>query len=319
MTQHPQARIVLAFIAVYLIWGSTYLAIRMGVETLPPFLMIGIRFIIGGLLLCGWTWTRGAARPRRSHWLTAVITGLLLPAGGTGLVAWGAQTVPSGLTALLVATAPIWILLVDWLRRGGTRPSPAAMLGLLLGFGGVVLLINPTAFGGAAKLDMLGAGAILVATLSWAIGSIYTRHAAQPDSKLLATGMQMLTGGAALLIGSVLTGELRLFDPAAVSPRSWLALSYLIVAGTVAFAAYVWLLSATTPARAATYAYVNPVVALALGCLVAGEQLTNRTLICAAIIVGAVMLTLKARKPAPQPAGGAGAFVRCEATGCRKA
>jgi drug/metabolite transporter (DMT)-like permease len=291
--------VALGMTAVYLIWGSTYLAIRLGVETMPPFLMTGTRFVIGGIMLYAFARLRGEASPRLAHWLPAMVLGLLMPAGGTGLVSWAEKTVPSGLAALLVAMTPMWIVLGDSIRPGGIRPNRMTIAGLALGFIGVTLLINPTGIGEIVEIDLWGALAIIVATMFWATGSIYSRHASQPKSKVLGTGMQMIAGGTGLLIGSVLFGELSGFDIGGVTMQSWMALSYLITIGSIGFAIYVWLLSVTSVTRVSTYAYVNPVVALALGNLVAGEQLSNWTLGCSVLIVIAVtiIITSKSRSP----------------------
>lgn len=291
-------RVITAFAAVYLIWGSTYLAIRLAVETMPPFLMAGVRFLIAGAILYVWTRWRGVPKPTRAHWFAAAGVGGLLLLGGNGGVVWAAQHVPSGLTALLIATVPLWMALLNWLRPGGIKPSHRAVFGLLLGFIGILLLIGPSKLAGTDHIDSLGAVVLIIAALAWAAGSLYSRRAQLPASPLLATGMEMLTGGALLLIASLLFGEWSRFDPSALSLRSWIALSYLIVFGAlIGFTAYIWLLRVTTPAQASTYAYVNPVVAIFLGWAFAGESLTTRTLLAAVIIVGAVVVITLQRTP----------------------
>jgi drug/metabolite transporter (DMT)-like permease len=287
----PRWRIVTAFAAVYLIWGSTYLAIRIAVETMPPFLMAGVRFLIAGAILYAWTRWRGTPQPTRSHWLAATIVGGLLLLGGNGGVVWAAQHVPSGLTALLIATVPLWMALLNWLRPSGVKPSNGAIAGLLLGFIGIALLIGPNKFASDQQIDSVGAVVLIIASLSWAAGSLYSRRAQLPASPLLATGMEMLAGGAVLLVAGLFFGEWTRFELSAPSLRSWLALSYLIFFGAlIGFTAYIWLLRVTTPAQASTYAYVNPVVAIFLGWAFAGEPLTARTLLAAAIIVAAVVV-----------------------------
>ncbi len=294
----PRWRVITAFAAVYLIWGSTYLAIRLAVETMPPFLMAGIRFLIAGAILYVWTRWRGVPKPIRSHWLAATIVGGLLLLGGNGGVVWAAQHVPSGLTALLIATVPLWMALLNWLRPGGAKPSNGIIAGLLLGFIGITLLIGPSKLASGQQVDSLGAAVLIVASLSWAAGSLYSRRAQLPGSPLLATGMEMLAGGALLLIASLFFGEWTRFDLSAPSLRSWIALSYLIIFGAlIGFTAYIWLLRVTTPALASTYAYVNPVVAIFLGWAFAGEPLTGRTLLAAAIIIGAVVVITLQRAP----------------------
>jgi len=287
----PRWRVVTAFAAVYLIWGSTYLAIRIAVETMPPFLMAGVRFLIAGAILYVWTRWRGTPSPTPSHWRAATIVGGLLLLGGNGGVVWAAQHVPSGLTALLIATVPLWMALLNWLRPGGGKPSNGAIAGLLLGFIGIMLLIGPDKLVSGQQVDSLGAVVLIIAALSWAAGSLYSRQAQLPASPLLATAMEMLAGGALLLIAGLLFGEWTRFELSAPSLRSWLALSYLIFFGAlIGFTAYIWLLRVTTPAQASTYAYVNPVVAIFLGWAIAGEPLTGRTLLAAAIIVAAVVV-----------------------------
>jgi drug/metabolite transporter (DMT)-like permease len=287
----PRWRVVTAFAAVYLIWGSTYLAIRIAIETMPPFLMAGVRFLIAGALLYAWIRWRGTPRPARSHWLAATLVGGLLLLGGNGGVVWAEQRVPSGLTALLIATVPLWMVLLNWLRPGGVKPSNGVISGLTLGFIGITLLVGPGELAGGNHVDSLGAAVLIFASLLWAAGSLYSRRAQLPTSPLLATAMEMLAGGALLLTAGLLAGEWTRFAPSALSLRSWLALSYLIVFGAlIGFTAYIWLLRVSTPARASTYAYVNPVVAILLGWAFAGEPLTARTLLAAAIIVAAVVV-----------------------------
>ena len=294
----PRWRVVTAFAAVYLIWGSTYLAIRIAVETMPPFLMASIRFLIAGAILYAWTRWRGTPQPTRSHWFAATIVGGLLLLGGNGGVVWAAQHVPSGLTALLIATVPLWMALLNWLRPGGVKPSYGVIAGLMLGFIGIALLIGPSKLSSGHHVDSLGATVLIVASLSWAAGSLYSRRAQLPASPLLATGMEMLAGGALLLIAGLLFGEWTRFELSAPSLRSWLALSYLTFFGAlIGFTAYIWLLRVTTPAQASTYAYVNPVVAIFLGWAFAGEPLTSRTLLAAAIIVAAVVVITTQRAP----------------------
>lgn len=293
-------KIVLGFAAIYLIWGSTYLAIRFGVETMPPMLMTGLRFVTGGLILYFWMRSRGVERPHRRHWRSAIILGLLMPVGGTGLVTWAEQTVPSGLAALLVATVPMWVVLADWLRPRGTRPAMLVVVGMILGFAGMTLLIDPAHLAGQGDLDRVGAIVVVVASLSWAIGSVYSRHASQPQSRLMATATQMFSGGVALLLVSAVSGEMAAFDVASVSLRSWLSLIYLITIGSVAYAAYVWLLSVTSVNKVSTYAYVNPIVALFLGSILAGEVLTGWTLACSAMVIVAVVIIISARPRCPQ-------------------
>lgn len=287
---------MLAFLAVYVLWGSTYLAIRFAIETVPPFVMAGARFVVAGAILYAWMRWRGASAPRPSHWRGATVVGGLLLLMGNGGVVWAEQRVASGLAAVLIAVVPFWMVLFDWLHADGTRPGLAVLLGLVAGFAGVALLIVPGEFAGAGHVDPLGAAALLFASVSWATGSLYSRRAPQPASLLLAAAMQMLVGGALLLAAGTVTGEWARLDLGAVSVRSVLSMGYLVLFGSiVGFSCYTWLLKATTPARVATYAYVNPAVAMLLGWGLGGEPLSSRALLAVAVIVGAVVVITTAR------------------------
>lgn len=288
------ARLVLAFGAVYLIWGSTYLAIRFAIEGIPPFLMAGVRFLVAGAILYGWFRGRGEAAPGPRQWRAAAIAGGLLLLGGNGLLSWAEQHVPSGIAALLVATVPLWMV---WLAgRGvhGVRTGARELGGLVSGLLGVGLLLVPSPealanVGTDPRGFLLGASAVLVGSFLWAAGSVYSRRAPLPPRPLYATGVTMLAGGALLLAVGVARGELGALDPAAVTPRSVLALLYLVVLGSlVAFSAYTWLLRVAAPALVGTYAYVNPVVAVLLGWALAGEPLDARTAIGASIVLASV-------------------------------
>ena len=293
-------QIALALGAVYVVWGSTYLAIRFAIETLPPFLMAGVRFVIAGALLYAWSRARGAERPGRLQWRAAAIVGGCLLLGGNGGVVWAEQRVDSGIAALIVTTVPLWLVLLDWLRPGGRRPGWRVALGLVIGFAGVTLLVRPGSGGGA--VDPVGAGVLVLASLSWAWGSLASRRLPLPASPILATGMEMLAGGGLLLAAGLVTGEAGRFDPAGVSTTSLAALGYLIVFGSfVGFTAYVWLLRVVSPAIVGTYAYVNPVVAVLLGWAFAGEPLTATTLIAAAVIIGGVAVITTQRSAPPVP------------------
>ncbi len=299
------ARVVLAFAAVYLVWGSTYLAIRIAIETIPPLLMAGARFLVAGTLLYAFSRLRGAPRPTRRNWRGAAIVGALLLLGGNGGVVLAERTVPSGVAALLVATVPVWMVVLDWLWHGAARPGVRVFVGLALGLAGIGLLVGPGAFGGGA-VDAAGAAILLVASLSWAAGSVYSPRAGLPRHAMLSTGMEMLCGGAALVLAGLLRGELPALQPSAVSGPSLLGLLYLVAFGSlVGFTAYIWLLDHVSAPRVATYAYVNPVVAVVLGWLVLGEPLTPRMLAAAAVIVAAVVLiTTVGQRRRPRAARG---------------
>jgi drug/metabolite transporter (DMT)-like permease len=293
----PLAGVLAAFAAVYLIWGSTYLAIRFAVETMPPFTMAGVRFLIAGAILFTWSRARGAAPLTGPQWRTAAIAGALLLVGGNGLVSWAEQTVPSGITALLIASTPMWMALLDWARPGGRRPRAGVWAGIALGLVGIVVLVGPGQFGGT-PVDPIGALAIGTASFCWALGSIYQRGAPVSESTLLNVGGQMLAGGAALMVLGAALGERLVIDE--VSTRSAASLAYLIVAGAVVgYSAYVWLLKVTTPAKASTYAFVNPLVAVVLGWALADEALSPRVLAAGALVIGAVVLITTAGQPRP--------------------
>lgn len=301
-TPPPTRHLVAAFAAVYLVWGSTYLAIRFAIETIPPFLMAGVRFTIAGNLLYAWARLRGAPRPEPGHWRAAAMIGALLLLGGNGAVTWSEQLIPSGIAALLVACVPCWMVLIDWLRPGGPAPTVQIGLGLLLGLVGIAVLVGPESFMGGERINLLGAGVVVFGSISWATGSILSRHVTVPSRPLLATGMQMQWGGALLLAAGLVSGEASRVDFAAISLKSLLALTYLIVIGAlVGYSAYIWLLRATTPARAATYAYVNPVVAVLLGWMLADEPLSWRVAAAAAVIVAGVALITLSRQPRAAP------------------
>ncbi|MDH3745997.1 MAG: drug/metabolite exporter YedA [Acidobacteriota bacterium] len=293
--------VVTAFAAVYLIWGSTYLAIRFAIETLPPFGMAAVRFLVAGSVLYAWARWRGAPRPHGAEWRAAAIVGGLLLLGGNGLVVWAEQTVPSGIAALIISTVPLFMVALDWLR--GNRPPRVVTLGLVIGFVGVAVLIGPSdlkaGLDDAVPFDLAGVVGLLLASLFWSIGSLYSKRAPAPRSPLLGIGMQMIMGGLWLTLVAVLRGET--VDLAAVSLRSSAALGYLIVFGAlIGFSSYVWLLKVVPTAQAATYAYVNPVVAVVLGWWLANEELTPRTILAALIIVVGVFLITTARPKRPE-------------------
>ncbi len=295
-------RIIVGFLAIYIIWGSTYLAIRFTIETIPPLLSAGVRFLIGGTMLYTWARLSGAVAATKLQWKNSGVVGLLLVVGGTGTVTWAEQYVPSGLAALMVAAMPFWMVLIDWLRPNGIKPTAGVIAGLITGFFGIVILVGPGELGGS-PIQMIGAIPLLLATLSWASGSIYSRQIDLPESRLLTVGIQMLVGGIALTLLGVFSGELPQVNFALMTFKSIAALLYLAIIGSLAFAAYVWLLRVTTPAKVSTYAFVNPVVAVIVGWLFANEEITARTLLAAVVIVGAVaILTLaKAKQPKVQP------------------
>jgi drug/metabolite transporter (DMT)-like permease len=287
--------LILAFAAVYLIWGSTYLAIAVGIESFPTLLLPATRHLVAGLILYPILRWKTGIRPTAGQWRTAIITGLLLLLVGNGGVCLAERTIPSGVAALLVALVSFWMVLLDWLRPGGLHPAPRVVASLILGFGGLVLLVGPAHLGGSERVNPTGAGILLVGSFAWAWGSIYSKHHDLPSSPLLGVAMQSLAGGTALWIVGLLSGEGRQLHPAAISLRSWIALAYLIVFGSgIGFTAYVYLLKKSSAARVGTYAFVNPVVALFLGWLGAGETITLRTALAAVVILTAVLLVISA-------------------------
>ena len=297
MLRAMRARLFTAFAAVYLIWGSTYLAIRFAVETLPPLLMAGARFVLAGAILLLWSRLReGSSGPTRQDWITGLISGALLLLGGNGAVVWAEQRVPSGIAALLVAIVPLWMVLLDWQRPGGRRPASLVFVGLGLGLVGLGLLVGPDALRGGGDIDVLGAGVVILASLSWAVGSLFTQRAPRPSSPNNGSGAQMFAGGLCLLTVAFARGEAAQLDLAHASTRSLLGFAYLVAFGSlIGFTAYVYLLAHTTAAKAATYAYVNPVVAVLLGWAFANEPVTSRTLVAAAVILAGVAIITVAR------------------------
>jgi len=300
-------RVLVAFAAIYTIWGSTYLAIRFAIETMPPFLMGSARYLIAGAILYALTRRQHTAPIPRIHWRSAFIIGGLLLLGGNGGVIWAEQIIPSGLAALLIATVPLWMALLNWLGGDHVRPNLGVTVGLGLGLLGIVLLVSPDQAASGDSVNPAGVLVLVLAALSWSIGSLYSRKAQLPSAPLLATAMEMLAGGALLLVAGLVTGEAGQIRLEQVSPRSLLALGYLIVFGSLmGFTAYIWLLRVSTPARVSTYAFVNPVVAVFLGWALAGESLTPRTLAAAAVIVTAVVLIVANQARASrQPTGDA--------------
>lgn len=284
-----------AMIVVYIVWGSTYLSIRFAVETIPPFLMAAARFLIAGGLLFVFRRLAGDPLPRRIEMRSAAVIGLFLLLGGNGSVTWAEQSVPSGLAALMVSSSPLWMLMMDSVLPGSRRPPLRALLGIAVGFAGVLLLLWPGQSGGLLKINPAGAAALIFATLAWSFGSIYSRQAELPSSPLMGTAVEMLAGGMALALAGVLTGETARLNLSGISWQSLLGLGYLIVFGSlVGFSAYTWLLRVAPTSLVSTYAYVNPLVALVVGALLGNETFSVRTLLAAGVILGAVALTTTA-------------------------
>jgi drug/metabolite transporter (DMT)-like permease len=293
-----KTKVWIALLALYIVWGSTYLAIRFSVETIPPFLHASIRFLISGAILFLWRRAAGDAIPTKSNWKSAAIVGTLLLLGGNGLVALAEKNIPSGIAALVISTSPFWLVLFESLRSGGTKPNWQSLIGLVIGFGGVFLLIGPDEITGSGQqFNTFSVILLLIAPFLWSLGSIYARGADMPKSTLISTGMQMLAGSVALFVVSVATGELNGFSFGEVSMRSWWGLLYLITFGSlVGFVSYGWLLHNAPVSLTSTYAYVNPVVAVILGWLLADEALDTRIVIASAVIIGSVILINSARQ-----------------------
>lgn len=299
----PAGQLAVAFAAVYVIWGSTYLAIQFAIKTLPPLLMAGVRFLLAGVILYVFMRMRGQPAPTARQWRTTALIGTLLLMAGNGGVVLAEQSVPSGVVALLVAMVPLWMVLLEWLRPGGTRPAARTAIGLVVGFAGMVLLVGPADLAAGNAVDLTGALFVMAGSLCWAGGSIYARSAELPENAFVATAMEMVCGGVALLLAGLARGELGAWNPAAVSAESVAGFAYLVVFGSLmGFTAYIWLLGNTTAARVSTYAYVNPVVAVLLGWWLADEPLTPRVLLAAGVIVAAVAVITLGRRPAADEA-----------------
>lgn len=305
-TSRPSlVKTVLAFAAVYVLWGSTYLAIRLAIETLPPFLMTGTRFTLAGGILFTWAVLKGERFIPPLHlWRRALGIGALLLLGGNGGVVFAERYVATGLAALLVSTEPLWVVILNW-AISRQRPNWKVLLGILIGLAGVAMLVgNGLKSNGHSMWSLIGGGVVLVAAFSWAAGSVYSNRRPLQVSTLMSAGMQMMSGGVLLLLLAVATGDPQRLNLANASWTSIGAFFYLLVCGSlVGFTAYSWLLNNVTPARAATYAYVNPVVAVFLGWLIASEPLTREMLIAAAVIIGSVILiTTFGREHSPSSA-----------------
>ncbi|MBI2150188.1 MAG: EamA family transporter [Acidobacteria bacterium] len=291
-------KLIAAFAAIYFIWGSTYLAIRYAIQTLPGFLMAAARFMLAGMILFAWTWRQGS-RPSGPHaWRGAFVTGFLLLLLGNGTVVMAVHWVPSGVTALLLSTTALWVAILEWVLPGGKHPGGQVSAGILLGFLGIVMLIGVGDLR-SGTLDILGVGTLALSSISWAAGSIYARNAHVSASPLMTSAMQMFFGGLLLFVAAILNGDLLLLTLDTVSVKSIAAFLYLTFFGSiVAFTAYSWLVKAASPSRAITSAYVNPVVAVLLGWGLADEPLTYRMMVALLTILLGVAVVTTAKKPA---------------------
>jgi drug/metabolite transporter (DMT)-like permease len=288
--------LILAFAAIYLIWGSTYLGIRVAVETMPPFLMAGSRFAVAGVLILTFLRLRGAPWPTAVQWRDQTIVGIFLLLGGNAIVSWAELRVPSGITCLILGASPLIMVALDWIRPHGTRPTVALVVGVAVGIAGIALLLGPGAIPEEYRPPVLYILALFVSCTSWWVGSLYSKHCRSRTPLLMAAAMQMVSGCLCMLLTGLILGEGRDLVLTAISFRSWAAFGYLVVMGSiVAFPVYVWLLEHSTPAKVSTYAYVNPVVAVFLGWLILGEPMNGRILLASAIIIGAVAIITMGR------------------------
>lgn len=289
--QASRAKLIAAFAAIYIIWGSTFLAIKYAIVTMPPFAMAAARFLGAGAILYVWSRLRKDVATTKRHWFHAFILGFLMLCLGNGAVVWAEESMPSGLVALIVAIIPLWVVLIDWLRPGGRRPHGAVLVGVVTGLIGMLLLIGPSALGKHTDIDLRATLVVLGGSVAWSVATVFGKRADVPGYPPITSAMQLLGGGACLVVVSILAGEPARLHLNQISLQGLIALAYLIVMGSVvAFSAYSWLMRVAPPARIATYAYVNPVVAMLLGWLVAGERLTTTTLLAAGVILGGVAL-----------------------------
>ncbi len=286
-----RASILLAFAAIYLIWGSTYLGIRVAVETMPPFLMAGMRFAIAGIALFAYLRLRGAPWPSLAQWKDHAIAGILLLLGGNAIVSWAELRTPSGLTSLLLGASPVIAVLLDWIRPGGRRPTMGIVAGMAVGIAGVALLLGPGAIPAGYRPPAVDVVALFFSSICWWSGSLYSKHSKSGAPLIMASAIQMLCGSASMLLAGCLLGEGSQVHLASVSTHSWVAFAYLVIVGSiVAFPTYVWLLQHTAPAKLSTFAYVNPVVAMFLGWAILGEPMNLRIILAAGVIIGAVAI-----------------------------
>ena len=292
----PAWQVLLAFAIIYFVWGSTFFAIRVGVREVPPFLLAGMRFLIAGVVLYGWMRAKGAPSPALREWGAASLLAVLIFVFDYGLVFWAETRVPSGITAVIMATIPVFMTLSEMLILRTQRLSARLAIALLIGIGGVMVLVSRTVSFGEVPVDTAGACALIVAAISWSLASSLTRKLPLPVRKEMSSGAQMLAGGLLLTFTAALLEEFRGFRIQAVSRAAWLALAYLIVAGSiVAFTAYVWLIHHESPTKVGTYAYVNPVVAVLVGYFFGGEGIGRRTILGTVLVLVSVVVITTTR------------------------
>jgi drug/metabolite transporter (DMT)-like permease len=301
-THRPAWKTLLAFAIIYFVWGSTFLAIRIGVHEVPPLLFAAMRFLVAGFVLFGWMIARREPSPTRRQWMSVLLLALLIFLIDYGILFWAEQRVPSGVAAVMLATIPVFIALSEILFLRTQRLTVRLAFALLVGIGGVAVLMSHSLHLGGAPIDRPGAVALIIASISWSIATVLARKLPLPPSKVMSSGAQMLAGGIMLAIAAAALGEFRNFHPSAVSRGAWFALLYLIIAGSIiGFTAYVWLIHHESPTKVGTYAYVNPVVAVVLGYLFGGETLGLRTVLGTLFVLVSVLVitTTRAKKPAP--------------------
>jgi drug/metabolite transporter (DMT)-like permease len=296
----PTWKTLLAFAIIYFVWGSTFLAIRVGVREVPPLVLAAMRFSVAGAVLYGWMLARGERSPTARQWGSASLLGIVIFVFDYGLLFWAEQRVPSGIAAVMLATIPAFMALSEIIFLRTQRLTARLGLALLIGLGGVAVLVSRSLNLGGAPIDRVGAAALIFASISWSIASAMTRKLPLPQSKVMSSGAQMLAGGVFLTLAATAFGEFRNFHPSAVSRGAWFSLLYLIVAGSIiGFTAYVWLIHHESPTKVGTYAYVNPIVAVLVGYFLGGEALSSRTILgtlCVLISV-IVITTTRAKKP----------------------
>jgi drug/metabolite transporter (DMT)-like permease len=301
----PTWKTLLAFAIIYFVWGSTFLAIRVGVREVPPLILAAMRFFIAGAVLYGWMLARGERSPTLREWKSASLLGIVIFVFDYGLLFWSEQRVPSGVAAVMLATIPAFMALSEIIFLRTQRLTVRLVLALLIGIGGVAVLMSHSLNLGGAPIDKVGAAALIFASISWSIASIMTRKLPLPDSKVMSSGAQMLSGGAFLFLTAAALGEFRNFHPSTVSREVWFSLLYLIVAGSIiGFTAYVWLIHHESPTKVGTYAYVNPIVAVLVGYFFGGEALSTRTILGTLFVLVSVIVitTTPAKKTAAAPA-----------------
>jgi len=299
-SHRPTWKIVLAFAVIYFVWGSTFLAIRIGVHEVPPFLFAAMRFSIAGIVLYGWMIAKGEPSPAGRQWASVSLLAVLIFVCDYGLLFWAEQRVPSGIAAVMMATIPVFMALSEIILLRTQRLTLRLVLALLIGIGGVAVLLSRSLQLGGEPIDPVGAAALIVAAISWSVASVLTRKLPLPSSKVMSSGAQMLAGGLFLTLTAGALGEFRQFDPSAVSRGAWISLLYLIVAGSIiGFTAYLWLIHHESPTKVGTYAYVNPVVAVLLGYFLGGEALDQRTVLGTAfVLISVVVITTTREKKA---------------------